>query len=177
MCSSWISASPVRRYFVSFIVVFSIIQALLLGFVRESNLIVLAENLVASLVADIYSILNGSSIVAGNMLIHVNNGSYVLVDQACLGLSLCASLAAAIYAIPGSLIKRVSAIVTAITCIQLLNSMRITHLFHLIQGDRARFDLFHLYIWQSVSLVLTLIILTLSIQWVRGIRPEVTPCL
>ncbi len=161
-------ASPVKRYFVKFVLVFSVLQALRLAALQHDFLILQVEHLLAWSAGQLYGLILGPWTLSGNILIHVDVGRFVIVGEPCTGLSLTIGMMAAIAALPAPVVMRLLAMIAAVVCMQLFNCVRIAHLFYLVLGDREVFEFYHLYLWQAANMVLMMAVLAMSAWWMKG---------
>ncbi|MBU2892509.1 hypothetical protein KO495_04125 [Colwellia sp. D2M02] len=116
-----------------------------------------------------------------NEIIHSLSQRYIVVDSQCTALSLIGTLLAAIIALP---IKSISASASSVTFsqivrikgliffisagfIQVLNIIRISHLFFEIKHPINNFEFYHLYVWQGINFVTVICIFYLIHQYVK----------
>ena len=92
------------------------------------------------------------------------NGFAMEVLDGCNGDDVAVLLWAAILAYPASWRQKGKGLVFGTATIYVINFLRIISLFYLGQYDRQWFDFAHLYVWESVFVLLTL---TIFWMWVR----------
>jgi len=116
------------------------------------------EHGLAQISGKLYNFYSQQWLVSGNKIIHSDSLRFVYVDRSCTGLSLIATLTAAIFSLSFSWSKKISMVIIAALLIQIENLIRITHLFHLVKQVDSNFDFYHLYIWQLVNFIVALFI-------------------
>jgi exosortase/archaeosortase family protein len=116
------------------------------------------EHGLAKLSGFIYSFYSSQWLVDGNKIIHSDSLRFIYVDHSCTGLSLIATLTAAFLSLSLAWRKKLILVIFATLLIQIENTLRITHLFHLVQQVDNNFTFFHLYFWQFINFISALLI-------------------
>jgi exosortase H (IPTLxxWG-CTERM-specific) len=98
------------------------------------------------------------------------NGFAMEVLDGCNGDDVAVLLWAAILAYPASWRQKGKGLLAGTAAIYAINFLRIISLFYLGQYDRQWFDFAHLYVWESVF-----VLLTLTIFWIWVRRMSVPP--
>ncbi len=111
------------------------------------------QHLLANAAGMVINFFSMPIIVSENQLIHPISGNFVIIDNACTGLSLFATIAALILSLNINSTKKFTKIILVIIALQLENLIRISHLYYLIEHDSTRhnFNLYHLYYWQFIN--------------------------
>ena len=147
---------PLMRFFVCFIFWLICLQTIVAFINHSENLLTPIQNQITQWVAQFYNLFFQPIKFDNNILLHPETGRYLVVDQQCTALTLCASLAAAIMAMPAKVVKNILFALMAIVLIQLENILRISHLIYEIRTTNNQFDFFHLYFWQSINFLFAL---------------------
>lgn len=119
----------------------------------------LIQNAITNAVGFIYNIIDPSIVINGNLLIHQSSPYFLIVDDSCTGLMLIATVCSAIFAFDHSWQVKIKMMVIAILILQGENIIRITHLLYVVKQEYNTFDMFHLYIWQTINFVTALIVI------------------
>lgn len=155
----YIKNSIILTFFARFIfalVVFQFIVLLIHTFLPLAEKI---QHVLACIVSWLYQYVDNVVIVDGNMLIHLHNGRYLVVDNECTGLMLVATVWAAIVAFEYEWRSKLTMMVIAFFVLQFENIIRIVHLLFEIKETNNNFEFYHLYFWQSVNFGLALLVL------------------
>ncbi len=102
--------------------------------------------------------------VTGIVLTDIKTGFAVQIAAGCNGIEAMILLIAAMVAFPASLGYTVSGIVVGIVGLQCLNVLRIVSLFFLGLWNRTAFEWAHLYVWQALIMLDSLLIFLI---WIR----------
>lgn len=102
--------------------------------------------------------------VAGIVLTDIQSGFAVQIAAGCNGIEAMILLIAAMVAFPASLRYALSGIVFGIIGLQCLNVVRIVSLFFLGLWSAAAFEWAHLYVWQALIMLDSLLIFLI---WIR----------
>jgi len=116
------------------------------------------EHGLAKLSGFIYSFYSSQWLVDGNKIIHSDSLRFIYVDRSCTGLSLIATLTAAFLSLSLPWRKKLICVIVATLLIQIENTIRITHLFHLVKQVDNHFTFFHLYFWQLANFISAILI-------------------
>ena len=158
---------PLLRFFVDFLswlICFQFIVAMLHHSANSSSLI---QQYITKSVAYFYNIFFPPISYINNVLIHTETNRFLVVDHHCTALALCATVAAAILAIPGNHIKKALVAITAIFLIQIENIFRISHLMYEVQTINNQFELFHLYVWQLINFLFALCVFYTAFKYLN----------
>jgi exosortase H (IPTLxxWG-CTERM-specific) len=101
-----------------------------------------------------------------------SNGFAMEVLDGCNGDDVAVLLWAAILAYPASWRQKGKGLVFGTATIYVINFLRIISLFYLGQYDRQWFEFAHLYVWESVFVLLTLTIFWMWVRRMAGRREE-----
>jgi exosortase H (IPTLxxWG-CTERM-specific) len=114
--------------------------------------------------AMVIRLFGGSAAAHQVVLQNPSNGFAMEVIDGCNGDDVAVLLWAAILAYPASWSQKGKGLLAGTAAIYVINFLRIISLFYLGQYDRQWFDFAHLYVWESVFVLLTL---TIFWMWVR----------
>jgi exosortase H (IPTLxxWG-CTERM-specific) len=114
--------------------------------------------------AMVIRLFGGSAAAHQVVLQNPSNGFAMEVLDGCNGDDVAVLLWAAILAYPASWRQKGKGLLAGTATIYVINFLRIISLFYLGQYDRQWFDFAHLYVWESVFVLLTL---TIFWMWVR----------
>ncbi len=98
-----------------------------------------------------YNLYSSQWLVENNVLMHSISRRFIVVDQACTGLTLLATLIAGTFSLLMPWRNKLLMALLLTFLIQLENSLRIAHLFYLIKQPINNFEFFHLYFWQVLN--------------------------
>jgi exosortase H (IPTLxxWG-CTERM-specific) len=116
--------------------------------------------------AMVIRLFGGSAAAHQVVLQNPSNGFAMEVLDGCNGDDVAVLLWAAILAYPASWRQKGKGLVFGTATIYAINFLRIISLFYLGQYNRQWFDFAHLYVWESVFVLLTL---TIFWTWVRRV--------
>ena len=114
--------------------------------------------------AVVIRLFGGSAAAHQVVLLSPSNGFAMEVMDGCNGDDVVVLLWAAILAYPASWFEKGKGLLAGTATIYVTNFLRIISLFYLGQYKRQWFDFAHLYVWESVFVLLTL---TIFWMWVR----------
>jgi len=114
--------------------------------------------------AIVIRLLGGDAAAHQVILQNPSNGFAMEVLDGCNGDDVVVLLWAAILAYPASWSQKGKGLLAGTAIIYVINFLRIISLFYLGQYNRQWFDFAHLYVWESVFVLLTL---TIFWMWVR----------
>jgi exosortase H (IPTLxxWG-CTERM-specific) len=114
--------------------------------------------------AVVIRLFGGNAIAHQVVLQNPTNGFAVEVLDLCNGDDVAILLWAAILAYPASWLEKGKGLLAGTATIYVINFLRIISLFYLGQYNRQWFEFAHLYVWESVFVLLTL---TIFWTWVR----------
>jgi len=109
------------------------------------------QHSIAVFAGNIYHLYSDNWLAVGNILIHTDSHLFVMIGQQCTGLSLTATLLAAVLSLPNSFKSKFIVAVAIIVLIQFENTLRIAHLFFLVSQENNSFNFYHFYVWQAVN--------------------------
>jgi exosortase H (IPTLxxWG-CTERM-specific) len=119
--------------------------------------------------AMVIRLFGGSATTHQVILQNPSNGFAMEVLDGCNGDDVVVLLWAAILAYPASWRQKGKGLLAGTVIIYVINFLRIISLFYLGQYDRQWFEFAHLYVWESVFVLLTL---TIFWMWVRRMPAE-----
>jgi exosortase H (IPTLxxWG-CTERM-specific) len=113
----------------------------------------------------------GTVEVSGPILLNPDNHFSVAIRNGCSGLEVIIHLAAGVMAFQGvSWRQRLVGFCAGVLTILVLNEIRIISLFYIGQYSRSIFDLFHLYVWDLLIFIDSIVVYFLWIQWLMRSR-------
>ena len=140
----------VELRFACFIIYFFLFQ-IVVWEIYESDLLRAALlNQIAKLAASLYAFFGKQPLLTDNILSHLDNGRYLIINPSCSGVQMTATLIAGLLAFR---CKKLYYYILTIIAVQVLNQLRIVHLFSLIHDDWDRFNFYHLYVWQIFNFI------------------------
>ena len=119
--------------------------------------------------AMVIRLFGGSAAAHQVVLQNPSNGFAMEVLDGCNGDDVVVLLWAAILAYPAPWLQKGKGLLAGTAIIYVINFLRIISLFYLGQYDRQWFEFMHLYVWESVFVLLTLTIFWI---WVRRMAAE-----
>ncbi len=122
------------------------------------------QNLLSQVAGHIYGWFAEDFVVVANKLIHLQQERYVVINQQCTALSLIASLLAAVFSLPITIMQKIGGALFVVVSIQIENIIRIIFLFNEIKKTDNLFDFYHLYLWQFINFVFALLIFALIVR-------------
>jgi len=169
------SASPQKKRVFRFLVLFPVFLAvgffgLLIPFLRPA-VTGFTRGLV-EISAVVIRLFGGSATANQVVLQNPSNGFAMEVLDGCNGDDVAVLLWAAILAYPASWSQKGKGLLAGTATIYVINFLRIISLFYLGQYDKQWFEFAHLYVWESVFVLLTL---TIFWTWVRHMATPVAP--
>ena len=161
------SAPPRRNRMLRFLVLFPIFLAagfcaLLIPFLHPA-VTAFTRGLV-EISAIVIRLFGGHATAQQVILQNPSNGFAMEVLDGCNGDDVAVLLWAAILAYPASWLQKGKGLLAGTATIYVINFLRIISLFYLGQYDMRWFEFAHLYVWESVFVLLTL---TIFWMWVR----------
>ena len=114
--------------------------------------------------AMVIRLFGGNATAQQVVLQNPSNGFAMEVLDGCNGDDVAVLLWAAILAYPASWLQKGKGLLAGTATIYVINFLRIISLFYLGQYNRQWFEFAHLYVWESVFVLLTL---TIFWMWVR----------
>lgn len=155
------------RFFSHFCVWLGLIYLLLALPWVQSTLPPLLMRSLVSISHSLYGQFDPGAVAVGQYIVNPQNQAYLFIDHSCSGINACIGMIAILLAYRAPVSRKLAAAALALLIIQSINVVRISHLFYLIQVDRALFELFHLYIWQPVNLLLMITLFYLFTCYVK----------
>lgn len=156
--------TPVCRFTIRFILFFLAGQVLVWGMNASQGLVTAALKLITSIAGGFYHVWDTNIWVHGNMLLHPDNGRYLVINMSCTGFQMTATLVAGLAA---SGCRKWVYYGLTILFVQVLNQIRIVHLFTLVHGDWARFEFYHMGVWQGMIFIFACLFFLLLL-WHEG---------
>jgi exosortase H (IPTLxxWG-CTERM-specific) len=169
------SAPPQKNRMLRFLVLFPIFLAvgfcgLLIPFLQPA-ITGFTRGLV-EISAMVIRLFGGNATAHQVVLQNPSNGFAMEVLDGCNGDDVAVLLWAAILAYPASWRQKGKGLVFGTATIYVINFLRIISLFYLGQYDRQWFEFAHLYVWESVFVLLTLTIFWMWVRRMAGRREE-----
>ncbi|MCI2282723.1 archaeosortase/exosortase family protein [Colwellia sp. MSW7] len=155
--SEYLKKSITLNFFTQFILTVVILQ--LVVYVLQANFSAIIQGSITHAVGLLYSMVDSSIVIDGNLLIHQDSLGFLIVDNSCTGLMLLASVCSAIIAFEHTWHVKVKMILIAIFILQCENIVRIAHLLYVVKNQNSAFDMFHLYIWQAINFATALVVI------------------
>jgi len=161
------SAPPRKNRVLRFLVLFPIFLAvgfcgLLIPFLHPA--VTSFTRGLVEISAMVIRLFGGNAIAHQVVLQNPSNGFALEVLDGCNGDDVAVLLWAAILAYPASWLQKGKGLLAGTAAIYVINFLRIISLFYLGQYNRQWFEFAHLYVWESVFVLLTL---TIFWTWVR----------
>src|SRR5689334_22268084 len=103
-------------------------------------------------------IAGGSAAAHGNLLQNPSTGFSIAVEDTCNASNVVVLLCAAVLAFPATWMKKLKGIAAGTTALLAINLLRIVSLFYLGQYDPAWFEFAHLYLWEGLMMIVTLVL-------------------
>lgn len=122
--------------------------------------------------AFLIELLGRELIVDGILIIDKATGFAVQIAAGCNGVEAMILLLAAIIAFPAPWRYKVIGTCVGVVSIQLLNLVRIVSLFYLGLWHKPAFDWAHLYIWQALIMLDTLLVWMVWIRFIPALPPR-----
>lgn len=154
-----------RNFFICFLCWLSLLQICVIVIHSTPELSTSIETAIAELTRLTYSLIFEPIIRENNHIIHISSNRYLVVDHQCTALALCATLTAALLALPHKWTIRIAAAVIAVLLIQIENIIRIVFLMYEIKSPINNFDFYHLYIWQFINFCFALLVFYLCFKY------------
>jgi exosortase H (IPTLxxWG-CTERM-specific) len=119
------------------------------------------------LCAGLVRLFGGHAAARENVLVNPANGFSIEVRDTCNASNVTLLLWAAILSFPAPWIQKGKGLAAGTVAIHTLNLVRIISLFYLGQYNTQWFTFAHLYVWESLIMLVTLIVFSV---WVQGLR-------
>jgi exosortase H (IPTLxxWG-CTERM-specific) len=159
---------------IRFAVIFLVCLAVGFAFLLAPFSQPLFERATASLVtvcAFLVRTFGGHAAAQHNFLVNPANGYSIEVKDTCNASNVTLMLWAAILAFPAPWVQKLKGLAAGTLAIHALNLVRIISLFYLGQYNTSWFEFAHLYIWESLIMLGTMVIFSLWVQRVRVGQP------
>jgi exosortase H (IPTLxxWG-CTERM-specific) len=114
----------------------------------------------------------GQALVSGAILQSPANGFAVQVEDGCNAVNVTILLWAAILTYPAPWLQKVKGLAAGALILHSVNLLRVISLYYLGQYSRAWFDFAHMYLWESLLVLDTLVIFWLWASVVRRSLPS-----
>jgi exosortase H (IPTLxxWG-CTERM-specific) len=111
-------------------------------------------------------LLGGHAQAQANLLRNPISGFTIEVKDTCNASNVTILLWAAILAFPAPLVQKLKGAAVATVMLHVVNVLRIVSLFYLGQFDNAWFEFAHLYIWEGLIVLVTLVLFWIWVQQV-----------
>ena len=113
----------------------------------------------------LYTLFDKPISIINNVLLSQTSKQYLYVEVPCLGLDMCAGLVALQLTAHSTWRKKFTAIFYGLILLQLFNCIRIAHIFSIIEAKNVMFDYYHLFIWQSMNVIFSLMLNVVLMVW------------
>lgn len=152
------------RFFLTFLLVMGVLFALELLPVGQQYFVQPLTALLADTSAFIISIFGRELVTEGDIIIDVATGFAIQIAAGCNGVEVMILLVAAIAAFPAPWRYKLYGALPGLVAIQAFNLVRIVSLFFLGLFHKEAFEWAHLYIWQALIMLDTLVV---WLVWIR----------
>jgi exosortase H (IPTLxxWG-CTERM-specific) len=124
--------------------------------------------------AQVIRLFGGQVLAYDRILRSPLNGFSVLVEYGCNGVNVTVLLWAAVLAFPATWAQKGKGLLIGTLTIQGLNMLRIISLFYLGQVNQGWFDFAHLYLWESLLVLDTVVVFWIWVQAVQRTARKVS---
>jgi len=152
------------RFFVIFSILLIGLFALEILQPAEKYVILPFTSMIADISVWIVQVFDDNVIASGNVIRNEVSGFGVRIERGCNGIEAVIILFAAIFAFPAPIKNKLMGFAVGFFVIQILNLLRIISLFYLGQWNYSAFEWAHLYLWQA------LIVLDSLVVWLIWLR-------
>jgi exosortase H (IPTLxxWG-CTERM-specific) len=121
--------------------------------------------------ASLIHLLGGHANVYGVVLQSPVNGFAVRVENGCNAVNVTILLWAAILTYPAGWLQKLMGLAAGTFAIQTVNLVRVISLYYLGQYNQSWFDFAHMYLWESLIVIDTLVVFWI---WASMVRKSVT---
>ena len=127
--------------------------------------------------AALIRIFGGHAIAVGDLLQDPSNRFAVQMAYGCNGAHVTILLWAAVLAFPATWTQKAKGLLAGTAAIHVVNLIRFISLFYVGEYDRAWFDFAHLYLWESLMMIDTLVVFWTWAHFVRksGQKADASP--
>jgi len=137
----------------------SIVGLVWLTQASDTVFVIAFERLLAQTAALLLQLLSIPTEISANQLSDPTNSNFVTVDYSCTALEISLFIALfSLICLRSSWRNRILTLFFWVLFLQILNVLRISHLFYLKVYAPQLFDLFHLIIWQAVNFLILLLL-------------------
>lgn len=163
---------PMRmgRFLLIFGVSLTILFGLLLAPPTEPAVARFTTSLV-TVSAAVIRLFGGHAVAVGDLLQNPTSHFAIEMAYGCNGAHVTILLWAAVLAFPATWLQKVKGLAAGTAAIHLVNLLRFISLFYVGQYSRAWFDFAHLYLWESLMMIDTLVIFWTWAHFVRKSSP------
>lgn len=123
--------------------------------------------------AFVVRLFGGHAAAQHNVLLNPASGYSIEVKDTCNASNVTLMLWAAILSFPAHWKQKAKGLLLGTAAVHLLNLIRIISLFYLGQYKTSWFDFAHLYVWEGLIMLGTMVIFSLWVQKVRRASPVV----
>jgi len=153
-----------------FVLIFGISLAVLFGLLLAPPLEPYIDNFTRELVivsAALVRLFGGHAVAVGTLLQNPTSRYAIQMAYGCNGAHVTILLWSALLAFPASWKQKATGLVAGTAAIHALNLVRFISLFYVGQYNRDWFDFAHLYLWESLMMLDTLVIFWAWAHFVR----------
>ena len=125
-----------------------------------------ATGLLVSATAAAIRLFGGHAVAQSNLLRNPISGFSIEVKDTCNASNVTILLWAAILAFPAPLLQKLKGAAVATLLLHVVNLLRIVSLYYLGQFDNAWFEFAHLYVWEGLIVLVTLVLFWMWVQQV-----------
>jgi exosortase H (IPTLxxWG-CTERM-specific) len=148
---------PMGRFLLVFAISLGVLFALLLAPFTEPAVRVFTRGLV-TVSAALIRFFGGHAVATGDLMENPVNHFAIQMAYGCNGAHVTILLWAALLAFPASWRQKLKGLAVGTVAIHAVNLLRFISLFYVGQYSRAWFDFAHLYLWESLMMLDTLVI-------------------
>jgi exosortase H (IPTLxxWG-CTERM-specific) len=146
-----------RRFLIVFPICMLVGFALLLAPFSQSTVTKFTVGLVG-LCAKVVHLFGGQVLANADVLTNPITGFSIRVQDTCNASNVTVLLWAAILAFPAPWVQKLKGLLIGSVVLHLVNLVRIVSLFYIGQHEPTWFEFTHLYVWESLIMVVTLVI-------------------
>lgn len=161
---------------ISFAVTFACLAlasvALLLHPFVSSKIVVPFTDGLVTVCAGLINLFGGHAVANGRMLSFATGGGAVMVANGCNAVEVSCLLASAIIAWPTTIKARIIGLLVCLPSLQAINLLRIISLLFLSRWSTPLFDFFHLYVWEALIVLESVLAFFFWMRWQGGPRPK-----
>jgi exosortase H (IPTLxxWG-CTERM-specific) len=153
-----------------FLLIFAISLGILFGLLLAPPIAPAVDRFTRGLVvasALVIRIFGGHAVAAGDLLQDPSSNFAIQMAYGCNGAHVTILLWAALLAFPATWTQKAKGLIAGTAAIHVVNLIRFISLFYVGEYNRAWFDFAHLYLWESLMMIDTLVIFWTWAHFVR----------